>query len=248
MMKGLLYKEFYLTRKTYLGFLGLAIGISLLCILVCISMICGNLQSVPTESPEDVESYFQIFIYAPFVLLLFASDACEHSIYADYASGWMKYSYTLPTPVTKAIGVRYLTGVIIVGVCIVFGFINAEIMSMILNKPITAEIVKNLLGIALIGLSVNFIFIPLALRYKTAQAVGNKAGIVFIVSYIAIGAYFINNMGQMSDAMKDQYIADMMAKVAEIRDILLPLSPVIMLILFVVSFSLAVKLYQWREK
>lgn len=248
MMKGLLYKEFYLTRKTYLGFLGVAIGISLLCILVCISMICGNLQSVPTESPQDVEIYFQIFIYTPFVLLLFASNACEHSIYADYASGWMKYSYTLPTPVTKAIGVRYVAGIIIVAVCILFGFINAGIMSMILNKPITAQIVKNLLGIAFIGLSISLIFLPLALRYKTAQAVGNKAGIVFIVSYIAIGAYFINNMNQMSDAMQDKYIADMVAKVAEIRDIVLPLSPVIVLLLFAASFSLSVKLYQRREK
>ncbi len=43
-MKGLLYKEFCIGRKTYFSFLALTLVFVLLGILVCLSMLCGNLQ------------------------------------------------------------------------------------------------------------------------------------------------------------------------------------------------------------
>lgn len=248
MMKGLLFKEFYLTRKTYLGLLAVFAGVASLCALVCLSMICGNLQNIPAESPEEVNSFFQMFIYAPYAILVFAVTACEHSIFTDYATGWMKYSYTLPTPAKKAVGVRYLTGIIIAAVSFVLGLCNAGIMSLILDKPISAEIVKNMLVILLVAIGYTFFDIPLALKYKTAQAVGNRVGTVMIVAYIAVGAYMMNKIGQMSTEMSDQYLADMMTKAANIRDMILPFSPIIMLALFGISFLIAVKLYQRREK
>ena len=60
-MKGLLYKEFILGRKNYLAFLALAFVCALLGVLVCLSMICGNLQSVPTEDPEGVKVFNPAF-------------------------------------------------------------------------------------------------------------------------------------------------------------------------------------------
>ncbi|MBQ9142953.1 MAG: ABC-2 transporter permease [Lachnospiraceae bacterium] len=248
MMKGLLFKEFYLTRKTYLGFLLVFVGVASLCVLVCLSMICGNLQSIPAESPEEVESFFQMFVYVPYGILVFAVTVCEHSIFTDYASGWMKYSYTLPTPAKKAIGARYLTGIIIAVGSIALGLCNAGIMSLILDKPITAEIVKNMLVILLIAIGYIFFDIPMALKYKTAQAVGNRVGSVMILAYIAVGAYMMNKIGQMSTEMSDQYLADMMTKAANIRDMILPFSPIIMLVLFGISFMISIKLYQRREK
>ena len=247
-MKGLLFKEFYLTRKTYLGLLAVFVGTASLCMLVCLSMICGNLQNLPTESPEEVEGFFQMFVYAPYAILVFAVAACEHSVFKDYASGWMKYSYTLPTPAKKAVGVRYLTGIIIAIVSMVLGICNAGIMSLILDKTITVGILKNMLVILLVAIGYTFLDIPLALKYKTAQAVGNRVGTVIIIVYIAVGAYMMSKIGQMSTEMSDQYMADMMTKAANIRDMILPFSPIIMLALFGISFLISIKLYQRREK
>ena len=247
-MKGLLFKEFYLTRKTYLGLGAVFVGVASLCALVCLSMQCGNLQNLPTESPEEVNSFFQMFIYAPYAILVIAVAACEHSVFTDYASGWMKYSYTLPTPAKRAVGVRYLTGIIIAGASMVLGLCNAGLMSLLLDKSISSDMLKNMLVILLVAIVYIFFDIPLALKYRTAQAVGNRVGTVMIIAYIAIGAYFMQNIGQMSTEMSDQYLADMMTKAANIRDMILPFSPIIMLVLFGISFTISIKLYQRREK
>ena len=69
-MKGLLYKEFFLGRKNYLAFLALFFVFALMGALVCLSMICGNLQSIPAEDPESVKTFAMIFTYAPYAFLL----------------------------------------------------------------------------------------------------------------------------------------------------------------------------------
>lgn len=248
MMKGLLFREFYLTRKTYLSFLGLFAGVSVLCVMVALSMICGNLQDIFTEYPEVVSNYFQMFAYVPLAMLLFAVQAAETSVYADYATGWMKYSYATPVPATKAVGVRYLAGFIIAVVSLALGVANAGLISLILQKSITVDILKNMLIIMLIAIGAILLNIPLALKYKTAQKVQNLEGSLFLIGYVAIAGFFFMKTAEMSEEMLEQYKTDMLAKAADIRDIILPFSPIVLLVLFAVSFTISIRLYQRREK
>ncbi len=247
-MKGLLFKEFYLTRKTYLGFLGVFLGMASLCILAALSMICGNLQEIMTESPEVVSEYFQMFVYAPFAVSVFSVAVGEDSVFKDYASGWMQYSYTSPVPAAKMVGVRFLAVVIIAVVSMVLGLGSAGIVSLILDEPITAGILKNMLVILMVAIGYSFLDIPLALRFKTAQAVQSKVGIAFIIIYIVAFGWFFKKTEQLKGEAYDQYMADMMEKTANIRDMLLPFAPIIMLALFAVSFTISIRLYQRREK
>lgn len=248
MMKGLLFKEFYLTRKMYLGFWGVFIGVASLCVLAALSMICGNLQSIWTEFPEEVNGYFQMFVYAPFAVSVFSVAVGEDSIYKDYASGWMQYSYASPVPAAKMVGVRYLAVVIIAIASLVLGLGSAGIVSLILDEPITAGILKNMLVILMVSIGYSFLDIPLALRFKTAQAVQSKVGIAFIIIYIAAFGWFFKKTEQLKGEAFDQYMAEMLEKAADIRDMLLPFTPIIMLALFAVSFTISIKLYQRREK
>ena len=247
-MKGLLFKEFYLTRKTYLGFLGLFIGVASLCALTALSMICGNLQETAMKSPEIVDSYFQMFTYIPLLALMFAVQAVETSVYMDYASGWMKYSYSTALSMKKVIGVRYLAGFIILVISMVLGFANAGLIGLILNKTITADMVKNILLIGIMGTVFMFIDIPMALKFKTAQKVQNLEGTVFLVGYIVIVGFFFLKMADMNEDMSEQYLKSILAKAMDIRDILLPLCPILLLVLFALSFWTSVRLYQRREK
>ncbi len=248
MMKGLLYKEFYLTRKTYLSFLCIALVVSLICILTCVSMLCGNLRNLPVEDPESVKNYANIFMYTPFGLLVIAVTACNQSVYSDYATGWMKYSYTLPVKAACAVGTRYLAGGIILGFCAVYGALNAWIISVLTEIPIRADVVKNMLCIWVVAIMVCLFIIPLALKFKTAQAVGNRVGIIMILAYIALAVGFWGKTMSMSIEESDQYMADMMEKIASMRDTLLSFSPLIILIVFGISFFCSIKLYQRREK
>ncbi len=247
-MKGLLFKEFYLTRKTYLGLLGVFLGMAFLCILAALSMICGNLQEIMTESPEEVNGYFQMFVYAPVAVAMFSVAAGEDSVYKDYASGWMQYSYASPVPAAKMVGVRYLAVGIIAIASLVLGLGSAGIVSLILDKPITAGMLKNLLVILLVAIGYSFLDIPMALRFKTAQAVQNKVGIAFIIIYIVAFGWFFKKSEQLKGETFDQYMTNMMEKAVNIRDMLLPFAPILMLVLFAVSFTISIKLYQRREK
>ena len=247
-MKGLLFKEFYLTRKTYLGLLGVFLGMALLCILAALSMICGNLQDIMTEFPEEVNGYFQMFVYAPFAVSVFSVAVGEDSVFKDYTSGWMQYCYTSPVPAAKMVGVRYLTVVIIAIASLVLGLGSAGIVSLILDEPITGGILKNMLVILMVAIGYSFLDIPLALRFKTAQAVQSKVGVAFIIIYIVAFGWFFKKSEQLKGEALDQYMADMMEKAVNIRDMLLPLAPIIMLVLFAVSFTISIKLYQRREK
>ena len=247
-MKGLLFKEFYLTRKTYLGLLGVFLGMALLCILAALSMICGNLQDIMTEFPEEVNGYFQMFVYAPFAVSVFSVAVGEDSVFKDYTSGWMQYCYTSPVPAAKMVGVRYLTVVIIAIASLVLGLGSAGIVSLILDEPITGGILKNMLVILMVAIGYSFLDIPLALRFKTAQAVQSKVGVAFIIIYIVAFGWFFKKSEQLKGEAFDQYMADMMEKAINVRDMLLPLAPIIMLVLFAVSFTISIKLYQRREK
>ncbi len=247
-MKGLLFKEFYLTRKTYLGFFGLFLGVASLCALAALSMVCGNLREIAMEEPETVNNYFQMFSYIPLGMLVFAVQSVETSVYMDYASGWMKYSYSAPLPAGKVIGVRYLAGLIILMISMVFGFASAGLMGMILSKPVTIDMIKNMLVIGIFALGVLFIDIPLALKYTTAQKVQNLEGTFFLVGYIVVVGTFFKNLAELDEQSSEQYMAELMAKAIEIRDILLPLSPIILLLLFAISYRLSVRFYQRREK
>ncbi len=248
MMKGLLFKEFYLTRKTYLGFLGVFIGMSSLCILAALSMICGNLQGIMTESPEEVNMYFQMFVYAPFAISVFSVAVGEDSVFKDYASGWMQYCYTSPVPAVKIVGVRYVAVVIVAIASLVLGLGNAGIVSLILDETITAGILKNMLVILIVAIGYSFFDIPMALRFKTAQAAQSKVGIAIMLIYIVAFGWFFKKSEQLKGEAFDQYMADMMEKAINVRDMLLPLAPIIMLVLFAVSFTISIKLYQRREK
>ncbi len=248
MMKGLLFKEFYLTRKTYLGFLGVFLGMASLCILAALSMICGNLQDIMTEATEEVNGYFQMFVYAPFAVSVFSVAVGEDSVFKDYASGWMQYSYASPVPAAKMVGVRYLAVVIIAIASLVLGLGSAGIVSLILDEPITAGILKNMLVILMVAIGYSFFGIPLSLRFKTAQATQSKVGVAFIILYIVAFGWFFKKSEQLKGEAFDQYMADMMEKAVNVRDMLIPFAPIIMLVLFAVSFTISIKLYQRREK
>jgi len=73
-------------------------------------------------------------------------------------------------------------------------------------------------------------------------------GIAIMLIYIVAFGWFFKKSEQLKGEALDQYMADMMEKAVNIRDMLLPLAPIIMLVLFAVSFTISIKLYQRREK
>ncbi|MGN0431244.1 MAG: ABC-2 transporter permease [Lachnospiraceae bacterium] len=251
-MKGLLYKEFFLGRKNYLAFLVLFFAFALLGALVCLSMICGNLKSLPVQEPESVQVLAGIFTYVPYALALLAVFSGSQSVYSDYASGFMKFSYTLPVKAVKSVGARYLTGMIVLCTGVLLGIANAGIISTLTEIPLQAEAFKNMLVIFFLVAVLFAGELPLALKFKSSKAVSGIA-VCFIVSvYLVAGGLFINGMNHFEvspgEDAESLYLQTVLHKYAEIRDILLPFLPVVLLAILGISFFTSVKIYKRREK
>lgn len=246
-MKGLLYKEFYLGRKTYILFFVLAFVFSLLGFFVFLSMICGNLRWMPEEDPVSVDIFVMTFLYVPFLMSLFAVNGSNQSVYSDYASNWMTYSYTLPTSAIKAVGVRYLSGILIFPLCIFYGILNALVISGISKYSLDAEIFKNMVVCLVFAVLIFALNVPMALKCKTQQAVSTRWGILFIAFYVLIGIIGVNTGMMDQEVDGNRYILEMFHKYEIIRDMLLPFVPLLILMVLGISFWCSVKIYQGRE-
>lgn len=242
-MKGLFYKEWCLGRKTFFSFLALSFVFCILGVLVFLSMICGNLQAMPKEDPESVKLFRTIFFYVPYILLLFGVEGCHQSIYRDYESGWMTYSYTLPVTAYKAVGARYLMGGSILGIGFLYGLLNAVIISKLSKIAFSFEIVKNLILILIIAIIIFSLFLPLAMKLKKSRTVATIESVLMVGIYLSFGFLMIQYEKKYGDA-----VFSILSEVFEkIRDIIVLLSPLIIFAAAGISFFTAVKIYQRRE-
>ncbi len=246
-MKGLVYKEMYLARKGYILFFVLAFVFSLLGFLVFLSMICGNLEGLPEKDPQTVEILRTFFIYLPFVLSLFAVNGGNQSVYSDYASNWMTYSYTFPTRASKAIGARYLAGILLFPVCIIYGILNVLVISKISEYSLNAEIFKNMTVFFVFAVCIYALNVPMAIKYKTQHAVSTRWGIIFILTYLVIGFIEIQKGMLNEETDGNELLAESFERYQMIRDTLIPFVPIIILMVLAVSFCVSVKIYQRRE-
>ncbi len=243
-MKGLLYKEWCLQKRIISLFVLLAFIFSVMGVLVFLSMRCGNLRDWPSEDPESVTLFLVIFIYVPYVLLLFASDVCCASVCSDYATGWMKLSYTLPTKAEIAVGSRYLFGCIILTASFVYGVVNGLVIYAMAGKSFGIDVIKNMLLILVIAVVVFAVYMSLSYVFKKSKTV-SAFGVIFAVfMYFGFGALIIYGEKKYGDdAIK--WIGDMFMRVSDVVSVVFPL---IIAILLGLSFVVSVKFFQRREK
>jgi hypothetical protein len=179
-VKGLLYKEWCLGKRLFVGFLLLAVLFSVLGILVSLSLQFGNLKG------ED-DTFVRIFFYVPYLILLFSADICLQSVYRDYASGWMNYSYTMPMPCAQAVGARYLTGALLFGFSFVYNLVYSAILGSVSTISYQAEDRKNQVILLAVACLVFCFFLPLAFHFRTGRSVTTIAVGILAVAYTGLG-------------------------------------------------------------
>lgn len=242
-MRGLLYKEWCLSKKTIFMYVALAFIFALLGVLVALSMVCGNLQSMPQKDPESARLIILTFYYVPLLIMTMSVECCLQSIYSDYTSGWMMYGYTLPVSNKKAISARYIVFLILYVLGLLAGFLNAFVVGEISGYKLTGNDVKNLILLWMVMGTIDLVLIPLALKLKKASTITSMVTAVGVVLYVG-AAVFVLNLEKTygEDAM--QFIFD---RIGEFRDKYMLFSPIYMVIVILISFIISVKIYQRRE-
>lgn len=235
-MKGLIYKELFLGRKSYLSFLGIVAGLMLLGILVGAATRWGNLQEVELK---EINGYFQIFVYATFAAALCMFSEELFSVHRDRVCHWNVLEYTMPLPAWKQMAVRYLTSVMVLGSCFLLGLINAGIMMILFKQSLTGVMVKNLLIMLLVTFLLFCVGMPLFQRFSFRTIV-NVLSILSVIACIVFIIWMVKDPEILEVLMDDRIIRSLAP--------FLYASPVVMPLLLTGSFALSVKFYQRREK
>ena len=190
-MKGLLYRNFYLGKKTYILHGMIALAMAIFGVLVGISSHYGNLVNYADNNPGSFENIIKILMYLPIFMLVIAVQGISQNICADYKEGWMIFEYNLPVKDSVKVGAHYIAGLIIVAVGMGWGTLYMLLVSQISGvELVKGDFVKMLL-IGLIGLVQIAFFIPVSLRVKTQKAVTTVLVIiicaVWFASFIQLG-------------------------------------------------------------
>lgn len=238
-MKGLIYKELFLGKKTYIGFLAVALGLAILGILVSLGIRYGNIQDM---AADEVTRMFQMFVYFTYGSLLVTIGEDFFAIERDKVKGWRKLEYTMPVTAKKQMAARYLTaGIVLIG-CFVLGLINGGVMALMFRRTFTNTMFKNMVIILLLVM-VSFLVETPQYQYFSFNAV------TFIYSAIMMVVCMVFAIGFcMEEGILREIYNYVWKNAGRFLDGFLYLSPLIMPVLLAVSFFLSVKAYQRREK
>lgn len=238
-MKGLIYKELFLGKKSYISFMGIAAGLMLLGILVGASTRWGNLHEPVQEGSDEIVSYFQAFVYFTYAVLLCMFSEGLFSVHRDRSCHWNILEYTMPVSAGKQMAVRYLTNAIVMGCGFLIGLVNACLMGLLFGQSITGVMMKNLLIMFLVALLVFWVGMPFFQSFSFL-AIVNTLSIITIVGGIVFSIRIIKEPEVINIFMDDRIIRSF--------DTFFYLSPIVMPLVLAVSFTLSVKFYQRREK
>ena len=145
-MKGLILKELYLTRKFRTVVFIVYLVLVMLCILVKLSAVYGNIAKLSEGIPENVSSImYYIMVFGGAVILF---SAFTDSIIPDEKSGFRIYEHTLPVSERRIVGAVYLTNLCFLGGATVLAYIDLVIANLIFGMEFNA---KYLLYIFAIG-------------------------------------------------------------------------------------------------
>lgn len=166
-MKGLIYREFYLIRKTIVLTLLVYFVFVAMMSLVCISTYAGNLR----DEKGVIEAFYpQAYFYAACIALAGMGYGHNDIIQKDYQSRWQLYSYTFPVSDRKIIASKFTVRGILLLAGLVLALIAEVIIAAAAKMPVSSSHIKNILILGAV-MTVGFSEIPLMLRFKNQNKV-----------------------------------------------------------------------------
>ena len=244
-MKGLIYKEFLLGKKNYLGFLAFAIGMACLGILVGLGTRFGNIQDYAVE---DKARFYNIFVYFTYILLLFATAELCISIARDKTSGWKKIEYTMPVSPIKRVGAWYLTGGMVMAGYVLIALMHTGLMALMFGQTITAAMLKNMVLILLGFMAMLLLVLPLYQRFDGKSLERTWNTMVVVCAIVVLIVALVIGLEYDDPEQLRAFFKSIVEKAKEFIDGFFFLSPIIMPLLLIGSFALSVRWYQRRGK
>lgn len=247
-MKGMIYRELYLARKTYLvGGIAVALFI-LLGVLIRLSLIYGNLAELEEDAFEfvDLASYYA-FSYLPLVLLGITFSGDGGVTISDYRSRWYLYSYTLPMKEQNQAMVKFVIKVGFLLLTFLLGIGNLALFAGLSGRSIESGSIQLLLIIMMLVGVISAAVTPMTIRYKSANAVIIR--IVIAVIIVCMGLMFrLKFVAQNIVSLNVEDAVDLLfEKMIEFRNVLAMLAPILLILALVLGYLATVRQLKKRE-
>lgn len=244
-MKGLIYKEFLLGKKNYLGFLAFGIGVAILGVLVGLGTRFGNLQDYTVE---DKAYFYNVFVYFTYVVLLLVAFEICISVDRDKRSGWKKIEFIMPVSAVKRVGAWYLTGGMLLAGCFLVGLMNTGLMTLMFGHFMTGNMLMNMVLILLGFMAVFLLVLPLYQRFDGKSLERTWSTMVVVCAIAVLIVTLVIELKYDDPEQLRAFFKSILGKAKEFIDGFFFLSPIIMPLLLMGSFALSVRWYQRRDK
>lgn len=190
-MKGLIYKELFLSIKFRVISLSVYSILFIMCILVRISSVCGNIANMEGRDML-LNSIFNVMALGlPFVLYASAFTA---QVLNDEKCRFRQYSHTLPLSEKQIVGSVYLLYLLLFAATTLISWVNYFIACGIFGEDTD---LKYLLYIAIIGLFVligSCVHLSNTYRFRSPKICAAIVAVVCIVCYLGAGFGFLGLM------------------------------------------------------
>ena len=196
-MKGLIFKELYLARKRLFISLGIYFFLMLMCLLVKLSAVHGNLRLLSDESVKNTTEI--TFYLAIFGSLLAFTGFVADNINADIICRWSNFQRSTSLTEKQVVSSAYIANAILLLSMTAIHTLASVIVCAVFGKPFRAYYIGVFLAFAALS------FLMWAYRqfcfYYFRQS--KKASLVFsatwFVLYIAVCLAGMSRMGAYRD-------------------------------------------------
>lgn len=247
-MKGMIYRELYLARKTYLvGGIAVALFI-LLGVLIRLSLIYGNLAGLEEDAFEfvDLASYYA-FSYLPLVLLGITFSGDGGVAISDYRSRWCLYSYTLPMKEQNQAMVKFVIKVGLLLLTFLLGIGNLALFAGLSGRSIESGSIQLLLIVMMLVGVISAAVTPMTIRYKSANAVIIRIVIAVIIVWMGLMFRMRFLAAEYSNLNIEDAVDLLFEKMIEFRDVLAMLAPILLILALVLGYLATVRQLKKRE-
>ena len=250
-MKGLVYKELLLKRKTLFWALLIWLLLFILTVSICLSMDFGNLTKNENLTAESMV----IFSYLLAAIAMISLISSDSTVYIDAKCHWNRFEYTLPVSAKKIAAVKiFLMGASAL-LALVISLFTSWVISTLSHTALDFTVIKNITVIMLICMIISVFSTLLMFRYKNPQTVIAILFGFFTVIFAVIAVWYFrkmnlagNQFGEMSGEELMTHTFNIFAdKYAEIRDMIFPFSALIFAVIIALGYILFTRQLERRE-
>ncbi len=196
-MKGLVYREWILSRKIIFAIFSVGVLFGSVGFLILLSAKVGNLSLLPPENAVDTTVLSYVMSVAPCLIMMFSAIGASTVIFRDAKTRWMTYSHVLPATPVQSVLSRYCLAGLVLPIALLAGMVNVLVIRGTEAKEIDGYIIRAiLLGMAVVCIALA-IEIPLALKYKEVNAVMVRMAIPAMLAFTGGFVFLMNKASKL---------------------------------------------------